>query len=104
MRAPYGKFTRFLRTCRARRASCPVVQNDPHRLRCSGPDTDTPLPPERAFVVQLRPLNDPAGEVLVGRVEHIASGAVGRFASAAELTEFIDRIGREGVTRDVGQS
>jgi hypothetical protein len=70
------------------------VENDHHRLRCPDPATDTPLPPERAFVVQLRPLRDPRGEVLVGRVEHIASGAVGRFASAAELTAFIAQIGR----------
>jgi hypothetical protein len=76
------------------------VQNDHHRLRRSDPATDTPLPPERAFVVQLRPLNDPRAEVLVGRVEHIASGAVGRFASAAELTTFIARIGRSASPGD----
>jgi hypothetical protein len=70
------------------------VQNDPDRFRRSDPATDTPLPPERAFVVQLRPLSDPRGEVLVGRVEHITSGESGRFTSAAELTAFIARIGR----------
>jgi hypothetical protein len=76
------------------------VEKDHHRLRRSGSAPDTPLPPERAFVVQLRPLNDPRGEVLVGRVEHIASGAVGRFASAAELTTFIARIGRSASPGD----
>src|SRR5262249_37734991 len=38
------------------------------------PTSEAPLPPERAFVVQLRSLTDPAGELFVGRVEHIASG------------------------------
>jgi hypothetical protein len=59
--------------------------------------TDVPLPPERAFVVQLRPRTDPSGEVFVGRVEHIASGTFARFASAAELTAFIARIGSVGL-------
>jgi len=77
-----------------------VVENDHHRLRRPDPATGTPLPPERAFVVQLRPLSDPRGEVLVGRVEHIASGVVGRFASAAELTTFIARIGRSASPGD----
>jgi hypothetical protein len=54
--------------------------------------TEVPLPPERAFVVQLRPLTDPAGELFVGRIEHVASGAVFRFRSAAELTGFIEQI------------
>jgi len=54
---------------------------------------EVPLPPERAFVVQLRPLTNPTGELFVGRVEHIASGAVVRFGSAAELTAFIARMG-----------
>ena len=54
--------------------------------------TDVPLPPERAFVVRLRPLIDPPGELFVGRIEHIASGTAFRFGSAAELTDFITRI------------
>jgi hypothetical protein len=54
--------------------------------------TAVPLPPERAFVVQLRPLTDPPGELFVGRIEHIASGTVFRFGSAAELTAFIARM------------
>jgi len=76
------------------------VEHDQQRFRRSDPATDTPLPPERAFVVQLRPLRDPRGEILVGRVEHIVSGAVGRFASAAELTTFIARIGRSASPGD----
>jgi hypothetical protein len=70
------------------------VEHDHERFRRSDPATVTPLPLERAFVVQLRPLGAPGDEVLVGRVEHIASGESGRFASAAELTAFITRIGR----------
>ena len=70
------------------------MEHDPERSRRPDPTTGTPLPPERAFVVQLRQLDDPRGEVLVGRVEHITSGESGRFTSAAELTAFIARIGR----------
>lgn len=77
-----------------------LVEHDRERFRRSDPATGTPLPPERAFVVQLRALSDPRSEVLVGRVEHIASGAVGRFASAAELTTFIARIGRSAAPGD----
>jgi hypothetical protein len=53
--------------------------------------TDVPLPPERAFVVQLRPY-DRAGGLFVGRIEHMASGAALRFGSADELMAFIERI------------
>jgi hypothetical protein len=70
------------------------VDDEHERFRRPEPANATPLPPERAFVVQLRPLSDPRGEVLVGRVEHITSGQTGRFTSAAELTAFIARIGR----------
>ena len=76
------------------------MDHEHERFRRSDPATDTPLPPERAFVVQLRALGDPRGEVLVGRVEHIVSGETGRFASAAELTEFITRIGRSASPAD----
>jgi hypothetical protein len=54
--------------------------------------TAVPLPPERAFVVQLRRGAEPGGEIFIGRVEHMASGAVLRFRSALELTDFIARI------------
>jgi len=59
---------------------------------------DVPLPPDRAFVVQLRAHREPSGELFVGRVEHIASGDVERFASAAELLAFIARIGSRAGT------
>jgi hypothetical protein len=48
-----------------------------------------PLPPERAFVVQLRTPTDPTGELFVGRAEHLASGAAERFSCAAELLAFM---------------
>jgi hypothetical protein len=54
---------------------------------------DVPLPPDRAFVVQLRRPTGPDGELFVGRVEHTASGDVGRFTSGAELLAFIAGIG-----------
>lgn len=60
--------------------------------RCSVAATESPLLPERAFVVQLRPLTDRAGELFTGRIEQIASGTVYRSSSAAELTDFIVRI------------
>lgn len=53
--------------------------------------TGTPLPAERAFVVQLRDA-EPAGELFVGRAEHMASGTAERFSSAAELLGFITRM------------
>jgi hypothetical protein len=52
-----------------------------------------PLPPERAFVVQLRSQNEPGGEIFIGRVEHITSGAAASFDSADGLIGFIAKIG-----------
>ena len=54
-------------------------------------ESGAPLPAERAFVVQLRARTEPAGELFVGRAEHMASGSAERFASAAELIDFITR-------------
>jgi hypothetical protein len=50
-----------------------------------------PLPPERAFVVQLRPQSGPGGEIFIGRVEHITSGAATSFDSVDGLIGFITR-------------
>ena len=61
-----------------------------------GPDRDqsvAPLPPERAFVVQLRQPRAADGEIFTGRVEHVSSGEGVRFESAAELIAFIEKIG-----------
>lgn len=54
--------------------------------------TETPLPAERAFVVQLRPQAVPPGNLFVGRVEHIASGAAARFSSVESLIAFITQV------------
>jgi hypothetical protein len=54
--------------------------------------SEAPLPPERAFVVQLRAQADPSGELFVGRAEHIASGAEARFGSAEDLLAFITKV------------
>lgn len=56
--------------------------------------TAVPLPPERAFVVQLAVQAAPEGELFVGRIEHIASGEFVRFGSAAELLAFIANVTR----------
>ena len=59
--------------------------------RDAAKQTGAPLPAERAFVVQLRAETEPAGELFVGRAEHMASGSAERFTCAAELIEFIAR-------------
>jgi len=53
---------------------------------------ESPLPPDRAFVVQLRPQSDSGAELFVGRVEHLTSGVAERFASAEGLIMFITRM------------
>jgi len=62
-------------------------------IRCDiAAPSGAPLPAERAFVVQLRAASVPAGELFVGRAEHMASGSAARFTSAAELIAFITRM------------
>jgi len=51
-----------------------------------------PLPPERAFVVQLRARTHPTGELFAGRAEHLASGAAEHFGCAAELLAFMAKV------------
>jgi hypothetical protein len=53
---------------------------------------ESPLPPDRAFVVQLRPRGDAGTELFVGRVEHLISGAAERFDSAEGLIAFVTRV------------
>ena len=53
---------------------------------------ESPLPPDRAFVVQLRAAGDAGTELFAGRVEHITSGAAERFASAEGLIDFVTRV------------
>lgn len=54
--------------------------------------SESPLPAARAFVVQLRAQTDPAADLFVGRVEHIASGEGLRFGSADELLAFMTKV------------
>ena len=53
---------------------------------------ESQLPPDRAFVVQLRAQGDAGAELFVGRVEHITSGAAERFDSAEGLITFVTRV------------
>ena len=63
-------------------------------------ENETPFPPDRAFVVQLRRRQSPRAEIFVGRVEHLASGEVTRFDSVAELVAFLARLGAESHTSE----
>src|SRR5262245_40040301 len=46
-------------------------------------NSDVPLPPERAFVIQLRAPAAGGDDHFVGRAEHIASGLAAHFGSVA---------------------
>lgn len=50
------------------------------------------LLPEGAFVVQFRESVDLEHGPVIGRVEHVVSGQVTRFASLEELTAFFMRV------------
>jgi hypothetical protein len=54
--------------------------------------TESPLSPHRAFVVQFRPKTDVARGCLKGRVEHVVSGQATHFASLEELLAFIGQV------------
>lgn len=57
------------------------------------PETDCArLPAERAFVAQLRAPEELGDPLLFGRVEHMASGSAGHFASIEELIAFITNV------------
>ena len=51
-----------------------------------------PLPPERAFVIQLRAPAAGGRDHFVGRAEHIASGAAAHFGSVRELVAFVRQV------------
>lgn len=56
------------------------------------PGADTPLSPQRAFVIQFRgPVEAELGD-FAGRVEHIVSGRSTRFYCPEELLAFIERV------------
>jgi hypothetical protein len=52
----------------------------------------TPLPADRAFVIQLRAQTDPGADLFVGRIEHMTSGEAIRFGSAESLLAFITTV------------
>jgi hypothetical protein len=66
----------------------------------------TPLPADRAFVVQLRADADLAMGAVSGRVEHVSSGSATLFDSVDELIAWmhraIDRPPRRAHRRDPG--
>jgi hypothetical protein len=55
-------------------------------------DSDAPLSPHWAFVVQFREGTALTPEALHGRVEHIVSGQATRFTSLEELWAFMARV------------
>jgi len=55
----------------------------------------SPLPPQRAFVVQFQHEADPEQGQWSGRIEHVHSGQATHFHSLAELSTFIGHVLRE---------
>lgn len=55
-------------------------------------ESQSPLRPEYAFVVQFRTEADLVQERVIGRIEHITSGEATHFASWAELHTFFARV------------
>jgi hypothetical protein len=56
------------------------------------PETERPLSPARAFVVQFRDGGEATDQRFTGRVEHMTSGHAARFDSADELLAFFRRM------------
>lgn len=54
--------------------------------------SESPLPTDRAFVVQFRAQALAGADLFVGRIEHIASGAAQRFGSVEGLIAFVERM------------
>jgi len=54
--------------------------------------TESPLSPYRAFVVQFRAETNVARGKVSGRVEHVVSGQATHFASVEELLAFIGQV------------
>ncbi len=64
-----------------------------HQLRTARPRRERPtfLPPDRAFVLQLRAEASVAANRLIGRVERVATGEAAQFSSLTELMRFLAR-------------
>jgi hypothetical protein len=71
----------------------PTVSIDEMTAAVDNSFEETPLSPQRAFVVQFR--DDGGGRRFAGRVEHMVSGHAARFGSAEQLTRFMRRVLRE---------
>jgi hypothetical protein len=59
-----------------------------------------PLPADHAFVLQLEESRGHPGTCRAGRVEHLASGEAMRFATTAELWDFVDKVLTEPTRRE----
>jgi hypothetical protein len=70
----------------------PTVSIDEASAAAAQRVEETPLSPQRAFVVQFRERTGDAQDRFEGRVEHIISGRAARFRSAAQLTRFMRRV------------
>jgi len=64
----------------------------PSRKTYGNLQTESPLSPSRAFVVQFRTETDISREQIAGRVEHVLSGQATHFASLEELLAFFERM------------
>jgi len=62
------------------------------------------LPPERAFVIQLRAASDGDAELFAGRAEHVASGEVAHFGSVPELVAFVRQVLATDATPAAGEA
>ncbi len=60
-----------------------------------------PLPTDHVFVLQLEESHGRPGTCRAGRVEHLASGEATRFATEAELWEFVDKVLTQLTRREV---
>jgi hypothetical protein len=61
---------------------------------------ESPLSPQRAFVVQLTENTDVKRGQWVGRVEHVTSGQASRFQSVDELLAFVAQVLRRAPKPD----
>src|SRR5262249_18506054 len=55
-------------------------------------NTDSPLPPYRAFIVQFHTETDVAQGRIIGRIEHLVSGHASHFVALNELLAFVERV------------
>jgi hypothetical protein len=71
------------------------IVNEQKKIMVNGAatiETDSPLSPHRAFVVQFREPAGPQPGQFTGRVEHVTSGHATRFQSLDEFLAFLERM------------